>query len=406
VDIDGDIPQPTSPYMLMAMAQRGESMNHLIVDRLERLVADSGDVAALMDLALMLQFHGERDQAMAYQRRALESCRLFIDPAAKDGVLKSGALRVLCLMAPGDLAVNQPVELLIHGRDIALIKLYLAAGEAMPAHVPDHDVVLVAISEYDETRQILDDLCPVLDAWPRPVVNHPRAILNLGRDTAARLLEDAPGLAVPGTVRWSAGELGRVVAESLLGDDAFPLIVRPVGTHGGKGLARVDDPAALAAYVDRAPAPSYHVAPFVDYRSADGHYRKYRVALIAGRPYLCHLAISEDWMVHYAAAGMEECGWKRDEEALGMQLFDLEFMPRHQAAFQALADRLGLDFAVLDCAETQDGQLLYFEADNAGAVHDLDPPNLFPYKLLQMRRIFDAFEGILRKAVGNGLNPS
>lgn len=78
-----------------------------------------------------------------------------------------------------------------------------------------------------------------------------------------------------------------------------------------------------------------------------------------------------------------------------MQTFDLTFGVRHAPAFKELARRLALDFVVIDCAETPDGQLLFFEADNAGAVHDLDPPDVFPYKPAQMRRIFDAFHGLI-----------
>ncbi len=394
----GAVIQPTAPYILMAMAQRRQSMKHLIAERMERLAGDAADTAALMDLALIWQLYGERDHALAYQNHALGQCRLFLDPAPKET-----ALRLLCLMAPGDLTINQPVELLVHGRDITLIKLYLAPGETFPETIPEHDAVLVAVSEYDHTRPILEYLSGALDGWPRPVINRPQGILKPGRDEAARLLEDAPGLAVPGTVRWSAEDVSRVVDGGLLADDAFPLIVRPVGTHAGKGMVKVDDRAGLAAYRDQVVAGGwYNIAPFVDYRAADGHYRKYRVAVIDGRPFVCHVAISDKWMVHYGSSGMEQTPWKRDEEARRMEVFDLDFVPRHRAAFDAMTERLGLDYIVLDCAETADGLLLYFEADNAGAVHDLDPPDLFPYKLPQMRRIFDAFESLVVKIAGTG----
>jgi hypothetical protein len=31
-------------------------------------------------------------------------------------------------------------------------------------------------------------------------------------------------------------------------------------------------------------------------------------------------------------------------------------------------------------------------------VHAMDPPELFPYKLPQMRKVFGAFEAVLRRA--------
>ncbi len=36
-------------------------------------------------------------------------------------------------------------------------------------------------------------------------------------------------------------------------------------------------------------------------------------------------------------------------------------------------------------------------------VHDLDPADLYPYKKVQMQKVFDAFEGLLRRtAAGAG----
>jgi hypothetical protein len=49
----------------------------------------------------------------------------------------------------------------------------------------------------------------------------------------------------------------------------------------------------------------------------------------------------------------------------------------------------------MDCAETKNGSLLIFEADNTAIVHDMDPPDIFPYKLPQMRKVFDAFAAML-----------
>ena len=63
---------------------------------------------------------------------------------------------------------------------------------------------------------------------------------------------------------------------------------------------------------------------------------------------------------------------------------------------QALHERLGFDYYSIDCAETRDGRLLVFEADTAAIIHLMDPPDLFPYKQPQMRRVFAAFEAMLR----------
>jgi len=66
------------------------------------------------------------------------------------------------------------------------------------------------------------------------------------------------------------------------------------------------------------------------------------------------------------------------------------------AAFAALHARLGLDYMGIDCAELPDGRLLLFEADTAMIVHAMDPPDLFAYKAAPMRKLFAAFEAMLR----------
>ncbi len=387
-----DLPKIEDPARLMAMAHRGQALDDVIDDRAARLTRNPSDTAAMMDLALVLQFYGRRDEALAFQRQALARARLFADTApAEQGI------RVLLFTAPGDLAVNMPIELLLRAGSARLVRLYLRADGALPTRVPDHDLAVVAVSEFDATRDILDRLAGIAARWPRPVLNDPARIRALARDTLPDLLRGIPGLHVPETWRMKRDEIPRRAAASDVPGGAFPLICRPIDSHGGKGLARLANPGALAAHVAAIDAEHFFVAPLVDYRSTDGLYRKFRIALIDGEPHLCHLAISDRWMVSYMGAGMDRDGAKRDEEARAMREFGHGFGARHGGALRALAERIGLDYVVLDCAETRTGELLLFEADNAAAVHDLDPPELFPYKGPHMARVFDAFAALLGK---------
>jgi hypothetical protein len=78
-----------------------------------------------------------------------------------------------------------------------------------------------------------------------------------------------------------------------------------------------------------------------------------------------------------------------------MQTFDFGFGLRHRSVLKELSDRVGLDYFIIDCAETKTGDLLIFEADNTAVVHNMDSPELFPYKPAQMHKIFDAFAAML-----------
>jgi hypothetical protein len=82
-----------------------------------------------------------------------------------------------------------------------------------------------------------------------------------------------------------------------------------------------------------------------------------------------------------------------------MREFDTEFAQRHCDALSAIAERLGLDYAVIDCAETIAGELLIFEIDNRGWIHATDDSNAFGYKQAIMNKAFAAFRTMLVKAM-------
>jgi hypothetical protein len=63
---------------------------------------------------------------------------------------------------------------------------------------------------------------------------------------------------------------------------------------------------------------------------------------------------------------------------------------------------MGMPYLGIDCAETRDGELLVFEADNAMIVHAMDAEEMYPYKRPAMHKVFTAFRAMLaRAAAGN-----
>jgi glutathione synthase/RimK-type ligase-like ATP-grasp enzyme len=182
----------------------------------------------------------------------------------------------------------------------------------------------------------------------------------------------------------------------------FPLIVRPRGSHAGVGLAKLDEPAALVRYLAERPEQEFFISPFVDYADEDGSFRKYRLVFVDGRAYACHMAIAARWDIWYLNAGMTESATKRLEEETFMRTFDIGFARRHAAALAGMAERIGLDYFTVDCAQNKRGELLIFEVDNTAVVHNMDSPELFPYKPPQMRKIFEAFAAMLYRRARQG----
>jgi len=368
---------------------------------LARARAHPDDATAWLDASVVLQLLGQREDGLDVQRHALALRSLYALPAPA----RPPALRLLVLMGPGDFMANTPIEFLLQTSSVAAQVQYLTPDLPLPEQVPDHDVLFVAIAQSDANAPLLRDVTQMLDGWPRPVINRPERIAHLSRDGAHARLDGATGILMPRTVRVPRAtaarlEEGALDVRALLPGGAFPLIVRPVDSHAGTDLHKVGDVAALGAYLAAHAADAFYLAPFVDYAGPDGQFRKYRIVLIDGRPFICHLAISSHWMVHYLNAGMDGSAGKRAEEAAGMADFDTGFARRHAAALADIDARIGLPYLGIDCAETRDGRLLVFEVDNAMVVHAMDDPDRYPYKRPAMDKVFRAFEAMLLRAAG------
>lgn len=364
------------------------------------------DAEAMMDMATLLiltMVPGNREPAFALQARALDLQQLYRLPAARAPV----GLHVLAIASPGDMTALTHLDCLVEDSDIELLMLYARADRPMPTHLPEHDLVFVTAGESVPNRPLLEQLGRFAKTSLKPVLNRPERILRLSRDSVSALLGSVPGIVMPVTTSVDRQDLERVARgelqlAALLDGGAVPIIARPLDSQGGKDLAKLDDPGAIAGYLRTVTDAGFFISRFVDYSGPDGLYRKYRVVMIAGRPYACHMAISAHWMIHYVNADMDASAAKRDEEARFMAEFDSGFALRHADALARIDAILGLDYYAIDCAETADGSLLVFEADTAMLVHAMDPPELYPYKQAQMRRLFGAFRAMLAAAAQDG----
>jgi len=367
-----------------------------IWDRLvARIGADPYDAGALLDISNLLLLTGQRTEGLQAQAHALALNQVY------ERAGQPGGIRLLTFVKAGDFMANTPLDFLLKDSKATLIQIYVDGVTPLPA-IPDHDVAIVAIGEADDSHAVLASLDTVLEAWPRPVLNRKvQTIINLSRSAVSDLFVQSDRIIAPKTLRLSRQTLVEIATGTAPLDPvlSWPLLVRPVGSHAGNNLEKIPGPSALATYLRGFTHAQAYVASYVDYAGTDGQFRKYRIGLIGKRPYLSHLAISDHWMVHYLNAGMSDSQTKRDEEAEAMAHFDEAFARRHQAALAELCTQIDLDYFAIDCAETQDGKLLLFEADAAMIIHAMDEPDLFSYKRPQMRKLFGAFEELLERAV-------
>jgi hypothetical protein len=396
-DLKNDDSEPLMGLASLArMAFEGVDLGPLRSRLVDRAKQHETDANALMDLSTILHLMGQRECALSVQGLALDIQQVYHLRGKGDSV----GIRLLSFQSPGDLTENNALEFLIEGSDITLDLLYVSPDMPLPATLPEHDLAIIAVSETDRNLRLLKHIESLVKSWPRPVLCAPGRIARSSRDGACALIQSSPGIMMPVTTRIDRETLGGIGRSELavatfVQDGGFPVIVRPVGSQKGQGLVKLDNPDAIPSYLTTRPETAFYIARYVDYRGKDGQFRKYRIVLIDQRPYVCHMAISDHWMVHYMSADMLGSVEKRAEEEQFFGEFDDDFARRHHDALLTIARRLELEYVGIDCGETTEGELLIFEVDSGMTVHAMDPIDIFPYKQPQMRKVFKAFRQML-----------
>jgi hypothetical protein len=363
-----------------------ESLRALAYDLLRR---DPDARDAHLRLYEIEQMLGRPRDAVEHLRAALRPSRI-VRPAAP---APGARLTVLALSRAAPWEANVPLELVVDPLQASIVRYFLDDGDdVLPAEEPPpYDVLFNAIAESEQARHALTLAERFAVAAGRRPINAPAAVAELSRSAVALRFAASATIAAPAVERVASGALRARTAHA-------PLVVRPVGSQAGFALARIEDTQALHAYLAEHPHDAYFVTPFVEYRNADGFYRKYRVIFVSGVPYPCHLAISPRWMIHYYNAAMADHAWMREEEARFLAAPDEVFAGAAGAGLREIAEAVPLDYFGIDCAIAPDGRLLLFEADAAMLVHGTDPPDLYPYKRAAFERIRAAVTALLDRS--------
>jgi hypothetical protein len=275
---------------LTKMAVAGLDLRPLWQILIARLIGGKIRAGEGIDLSLIAQLLGDKPAGLAIQKEILSSHQLFRSPCA----VTKPRLRVLALAAATDMGGNMPIEFLLDDSDIELVTLYVMPEIEWPVALPDHDIAIVIASDSGECRDALRKIDSAAARWPRPLLNPPQRVCNLDRDKLHRVLDGVAGLEIPATIAVTREQLSQAsrsadACRDIASDLAFPVIVRPRGSHAGAGLVKLDDHVAIKRYLDARPEQEFFIARFVDYSNRDGLFRKYRIVFIDGRPCACHM---------------------------------------------------------------------------------------------------------------------
>ncbi|MGN6578391.1 MAG: hypothetical protein ACTHJ1_00175 [Bordetella sp.] len=344
-----------------------------------------------LHMGIALHELGRDDESEICARNACMRQSIFIDqvwPMQRRSVL------VLCTSGHD----NVPLQFLMPTPTSRQIRWTIEFGIVGPVReLPPYDLVFNAIGDADRAPQGLEAAARFVPAAGKPVLNPPDRILRTSRDQIPALLAGLDGVYIPPTARWNPGantDLAEAIASAGL---QYPVTVRPVGKHGGTGLQRLDS-APQAQEAGRGEPGEMYLSRYCDYRSADGFFRKYRVVFVDREPLPYHLAIGENWVLHYVTADMRSHAWKTEEERRFLDAPQAALGAAAWAAVREIGERLDLDYCGVDFSLLPDGRVLVFEANATMLVHPENGDDaVLCFKNPYVQRIFDAFESMLAR---------
>ena len=231
------------------------------------------------------------------------------------------------------------------------------------AELGGYRCILNLITEAEHNTKVLENLKKLVRGVPAKIINRPEAVLRSTRDQIARQLPGIAGLHVPRAIRLRAAKPDvsmRAVEKAGL---TYPVILRQAGTHTGRIVGCFDTAEELRSGL--AGGGDHIATEFVDFASADGFYRKYRVFFIGPRIILRHMLASDHWNIHARDRRRFMLGQPPLIEEEKAHFADPEnaFPAAIAAVLRQVRDRIALDFFGMDFGIERDGRVVLFEAN-------------------------------------------
>ncbi|MFY9855285.1 MAG: tetratricopeptide repeat protein [Terracidiphilus sp.] len=352
--------------------------------------AHGGMYYALMQL-------GEPEAAKMHQRKSFGKKSLFVNP------YRGSSQPIPVVLLVSSTGGGTPIEKLIDDR---IFETHVVVADFYDKRnpLPPHKLVINGIGDSEVAAEALDAAEFMIASTSAPVLNMPAAVRATGRSENAERLGLLPGVIAPRTSIFprallaSPDGLGALAANGF----TFPLLLRVPGFHMGMHFIKVESPAALVSAVAELPGfgrPEAEVLAiaYLDARGADGCSRKYRVMMVGGELYPLHLAISEDWKIHYFSADMADRPDHRAEEARFLADMPGVLGSKAMTALLSIQNALGLDYGGIDFALNQRGEVLLFEANATMVVEQPCEDTLWDYRRPAVERIHQAVRNLLIK---------
>jgi Tetratricopeptide repeat len=373
--------------MLLALGEGAAAREHYAA----ALTLDPALREAHRGLAQLLSGEGDEKAAEQHRAKAYRGRPFTVLPTRRVG--RPVPLLVLVSARDGNIAYETVIDDSVFEATI-MVAEFDEPGMALPPH----RLILNAIGEADLCQAALDGAARVVARSRAPVINKPDAVRVTGRSGNADRLGGLDGVRVP-RIR----ELPRdsMTAEQLVAAGfRFPLLLRAPGFHMGRHFVEVAAPDALAAALAELPGETVMAIEYLDARGTDGKARKYRVMFVDGRLYPLHLAIADQWKIHYFSADMASRPDHRAEEAAFLADLPGFIGAKAVQALERIRAALDLDYGGVDFGLSPAGEILLFEA-NATMIAALPPPDpIWDYRRGPAEAVRDAARRMLRQRAG------
>jgi glutathione synthase/RimK-type ligase-like ATP-grasp enzyme len=301
---------------------------------------------------------------------------------------------LLLLVSAG--AGNIAAERLIDDTVFATTKLVVELHGDAP--LPPHALVFNAIGDVESCGPALAAAARLVGRTRAPVINAPRAVAATSRAANAARLGALAGVRTPAVYELPRAELtaGRGVQALAQRGLGFPVLLRSIGTHTGQHFIRVDRALDVERFAATLPGDSLLAIDFLDTRSADGCWRKYRAMFVGGAMLPLHLAIARQWKVHYFSADMADDAQHRAEEERYLNDPAAVLGPRAMAALGAIRDTLALDYAGVDFTLDAGGEVVVFEANATMVLLTPSADERWAYRRAPIERVFASARAMLQ----------
>lgn len=329
---------------------------------------------------------GAKQQAAAELGRSMQAA--WTGPSPR----MDARLRVAVLAAPGPF--NTPTEYLLDPAWHAATPIFMLEDFAYPCEriAESFDIMFNAVSDADAAPDSLAIAGRLAPAIGLPVLNPPQLIAETTRERIAARLQGIQDLCVPRTRRYCRSALPSLDLDEFGGR----VLLRPPGGHGGDGVVLAENAATMHQVVSSSQSDAFYVTEFVDFRSADGRYRKLRFAFIGGEMFPVHLAIGDSWLVHYFRTQMSTHPELRAEEAAFLNDLETYLGVESVQALRAVQSCVNLDYFGIDAGVDAAGKLVLFECNATMLIKHIDRPEVFDYKRAAAAAARDAFGAVLR----------